>query len=289
VEQAQAESERAASEARYASAVQALGGDMAVQRVAGFTMMSRNIEDRLRSADDARSGSDALNLYRGTLDVFENYLKFPPAQAAPSEEAKATAERRFGTGRGVTQDQIYAAGQFRALLNSEIQELVLSLDSAPDVRVDLAGAPLYGLSLAGIDFAWLDVKYFVAMDVRGSNLQGSTWGRAALGSARMQCANLESTKSRNTDLRGADLHGASLMHANLRGADLRDADLRGADLTGAYVQGAQLGGAQLDGAITQDLVGESADRPEVSGAAEADVPAFGVDRCLDSGWALLDG
>lgn len=294
VKQAQVQARAAANEARYASAMQALGGDFAAQRVAGFTLLRRNVEDRLRTAGDASSRADALSLYQDTLDVYENYLKYPPAPGASSvgpsspqnQPGGGPAERQFGS-HARPQDQIYAAGSLRALLGADDQALVHRLDPHYGVSMDLSFAPIYGQSWAAVDFSWLESKFLNSIDLRGSNLRGSKWGKAALVSARFQCANLgPSGTGSPTDLEGADLRDAQLQGANLQDADLRGANLKGANLTGAYVQGMKMDGAQVDdGTDFADVIGSPADRVEPTGASPSDQPSYDVGTCLDAGVA----
>ncbi len=64
--------ERQTDEARFSAAVTALGGEGQAERVAGCTMLRRNVEDRLRDARNEEDGWDAVNLYQAAIDVFEN-------------------------------------------------------------------------------------------------------------------------------------------------------------------------------------------------------------------------
>ncbi|MFW3172026.1 pentapeptide repeat-containing protein [Geodermatophilus sp. CPCC 206100] len=310
---AQAAIERGASEARYSAGVQAIGGDLAVERVAGFTMLRRNVEDRLRDAQavDAesyeRARGDALALFQVTLDVYENYLKFPPDgepadEAAPPPAAAAGgvelttgdqpfAERMFGE-PDRPQDQIYAAANLRGILGDTNRAAVDVLSPDEPINVDLAAAPLYGQTWRGIDFSWLDAKYFVAIDLRGADLTRSEWGNATLTSAHFQCADLAGARLNTPDpesddeLIGANLRRARLTNANLQGADLRDVDLTGADLTGAYVEGAMLDGAVLDEVTTTGVVGHPASGTDIGEIEASDVAEYEVGRCLDEGHAL---
>lgn len=285
--------DRQTKEARFAAAVEAIGGEQSAERVAGFTMLRRNVEDRLDSARDADDHLDALNLYRATLDVFETYLKSSPAtngvtpsptvavSSGPTIAANPAPVVR-GHGRpSIPEDRSYAAVQLAGLLNADNQELVHKFNRDRAVSIDLSNAELYGQSWSRVDFSWLSGKFFTSIDLRGADLDSSHWGSATLPSAFLQCANLAGARFNNdgqgSPFKGANLHGARLAGANLRNADLRGADLVGADFTGAHIDGARLDGAKFDAGSLQKALGRDA-----GGLVSGTQPTsdYDRDRCL---------
>jgi hypothetical protein len=83
-----------AKEARFSTAVQALGGHEPTERVAGAIMLRHNVQDRLDSAQNAQDQFDAFNLYVTTTTILETYLKTPvepPSSATPAGPPAVTA------------------------------------------------------------------------------------------------------------------------------------------------------------------------------------------------------
>ena len=231
--------ERQTSEDRLSTAIAAIGGDQAAERVGGFSLLSRYVTDQLDVANgddgDAEDRVEAYSLYTVALDVLENYLRSPPSPPTESGEvaAEGTPARR---GYGIPQipsDTQYAANELEAMMELKADVQDLGLESASP-SVDLSEAQLYGKSWDDIDFAWLgDGHNFPGIDLRGANLEDSIWGTTPdegsnLTKAFLQCANLVDAK----------LIGTTLINADLRGADLSGADLTGADLTGIKLHGA---------------------------------------------------
>lgn len=228
-----------ANEDRLSTAVSSVGGSQPAQRVAGFTLLRRHIQDRVMSAKNAEDRRDAYNLYAGALDVLENYLRNPPAmstettQASPGPASGSPPVPSAGLGFGrprVPPDNVYAANELRALMN--LKPAILALQRSTEVQlpmpsVDLSNVQLYGQAWARIDFAWLGGHYFYGIDLRGSNLGRSNWEGSVLDGAHLQCANLSGAILRDVSLVGADLRGADLTGANLIGANLDQAKLDG--------------------------------------------------------------
>jgi Pentapeptide repeats (8 copies) len=260
-------------EGRLSSAIAAIGGQYPAQRVAGFTLLRRQIEKILeravRGGVDAVAGNDAYNLYKMSLDVLENYLKNPAASAQAGDPADGSMKSGLGYGSPHRlSDSVYAADQLKGLLDlkDEVRQ-VAEEQSMP--AVDLSRAELYGQYWPNIDFSWLAGHNFVKTDFRGATLTKSEWGRSSLREAYLQCANLAG--------------------ANFNGTNLTDADLRGADMAGAHFNGAILTGAKLDGAFGLDkayglkkAVGMRLPEPQPSDAT------YDAQECLanDSYWTL---
>jgi Pentapeptide repeats (8 copies) len=216
---------------RLSAAISSIGGDQAAQRVGGFALLRRHVEDRVNTSETPEERLDAYNLYTTALDVLETYLRNPPEA---STEAAKEPTSGLGFGRPhIPYDNKYAAGELRSLmrLKPQIEKFWNSFEvKPPRPSVDLFEVQLFQQSWEGIDFAWLGAHYFAGIDLRGANLKDSDWGASWLVGAHLQCANLE----------GADLRGA-----NLIGADLRGAHLYYADFTGAKLDKVQLDGASF--------------------------------------------
>ena len=277
--------ERAASEARIGTSLDALGGDQPAQRVGGFTLLRRTAETRMESATDDADRTDAFNLYVLALDVIINYLKDPidPPTSAPdpTKPPGIPDSRAFAGG---AQDRQYAATQLRGLLSTENQKRVADLRQNRPVRVDLSNVDLAGVSLPAVDFSWLNTAYTPGADLRAAELSNSRWGTPTLQAAKLQCANLanaQMTRTSNSEQTRANLQQANLSHANLTGADLTGADLRGANLTGATIEGAKLQLADLTDVTWNGVIGSPADRAEITGAARP----FNTSLCVAEGKA----
>jgi Pentapeptide repeats (8 copies) len=222
--------EQQANETRLTTAISSIGADQAAERVAGFSLLRRHVQDQVTAASSEEERRDAYDLYTSALDVLENYLRNPPALPAASATAGAPAGRGYGIPR-IPPDNVYAADELRALLN--LKPAVDSLHIVPSAQrpppsVDLTNVQLFGQSWARINFAWLGGHYLPGIDLRGANLSGSVWGGSTLDRAYLQCANLATADLRGTHLNGADLRGADLTGADLTGAELEDAKLDGA-------------------------------------------------------------
>lgn len=262
--------ERQANADRLSTAVSAIGEDQPAQRVAGFGLLRRHVEDRVNTSKTPEERLDAYNLYTNAVDVLENYLRNPPqASTKPATEPEAG----LGFGRpSIPYDNKYAARELQSLmrLKPEIQRIWNSLKvKPPSPGVDLSNVELFGQSWEGIDFAWLGGRYFPGIDLRGANLRNSVWGKSILSGAHLQCANLE---------------GASFRGANLIGADFRGAHLYQADFTGATFTDASHKEIKLDGATNWDtargLPWDVQPKPGVS-RAEVRKGKDGIENCLD--------
>jgi Pentapeptide repeats (8 copies) len=253
--------EQQANAGRLSTAISSIGGEQAAGRVAGFTLLSYHVQDRVRASDSPEERLDAYNLYTASLDVLENYLRNPPH--AKAEAAEESAGLGFGRPE-IPYDNKYAAGELRKLmrLRPEIEQLrkLIKAESGVDTlapTVDLADVQLVQQSWTDIDFAWLGARYFAGIDLRGANLAGSKWGASFLVGAHLQCA---------------DLKDANLQEARLEGADLRGANLEGADFTKAVLTDIQLEGATGQG---KGLPKELQPRPGTSRVQD------GIETCLD--------
>jgi hypothetical protein len=197
---------------QLATAVTALGGNTAAQRVAGVTILERNVAEQLAFVTNRRSRENAYSLYTSAIIVLSNYLR----SGAP---AKAD-----GQCSDVTSDITYAADELEALL--ALQHQVANLNQGK-VAIDLSNVELCNQYWSGIRFDWLSSAYLPDIDLRGANLQKSDWGGAFLYGAHLQCANLAGADLSHATLTDADLRGANLVGATLP-ATLRDAQLVGA-------------------------------------------------------------
>lgn len=261
-------------EARFSTAVQALGADEPAERVAGAIMLRRNVEDRLRSARDENDRQDAFNLYVTTENIIENYLKAPvesppsptlpglPTVMAAGRNQSATSSEPDARSRAAhpASEHTYVAGQLAKLLAKKNGGMLPGLVNNQWVSIDLANVKLAGQHWPRVDFSWLDGKYFYGIDLHKANLTNSSWGNATLTSASLQCANLAGAKfnlEKDGKLIGAHLEKAKLRHANLQNADLRSTHLEGADLTGAYIHGTRFDPDGLQGATTDGVIVEN--------------------------------
>jgi hypothetical protein len=245
-----------ADESRVSTAINAVGAKFLPQRVAGFTFLRRHIEavmDRAVEDGTERSARDALSLYEGSLDVFENYIKNPIPITA-SERLSQSADSKLGVGRpDVPSDVLYAANDLRELLELTQQRAIHVLrklahlpkedDQLP--AVDLSNAQLYRKSWSTIDFSWLETNYSPNIDLRGANLTDSRWNGSTLSGAHLQCANLNHAHFNQASLVNADFRGANLYATDLRGADLEGADFTDARMVRVKVEGAE----HMDSAI----------------------------------------
>jgi hypothetical protein len=261
--------EQQADAARLSTAISAIGADQAAERVAGFGLLRRHVQDRVNASETPEERLDAYNLYTNALDVLELYLRNPP-QAA-TEAAKEPAAG-LGFGRpSIPYDNKYAARELQSLmrLKPEIVKLQHSFeDEPPAPTVDLTEVQLTQQSWEGIDFAWLGGHYFPGIDLRGANLKNSIWGASWLVGAHLQCANLE----------GANLRGANLLGADLRGAYLKNTDFTEAKLEGVMLEGATL--SETKGSETKGLPKSMRPKPGVS-RAEIDKGEDGIENCLN--------
>jgi hypothetical protein len=261
--------EQQANADRLSTAISAIGGDQAAERVGGFALLRRHVEDRVNTADTPEERLDAYNLYTSALEVLVNYLRNPSEASTAAKEP--TAGLGFGRPR-IPYDNKYAARELQSLmrLKPEIQELRGSLEAeAPPPAVDLFEVQLFQQSWAGIDFAWLGGHYFAGIDLRGANLRHSVWGESSLEGAHLQCANLE----------GADLRGTNLIGADLRGAHLYDADFTDAKLDRVKLDGATF----LEKAKGLDSI-RPRPKPGVSRADDG-IGQDGIEECLNSDYS----
>ncbi len=311
VKVAQDGNERQTVEARFSDSIRSIGSDTPTERIAGFIMLRRNVEQRLRHADQDGDPSETVLLYGTAVEVLASYLKSVPRQpdppaaavpAAPTVDPAVVDPAADGLGAADVPvapptpaapapgpatpgqptppsptERQYAAKQLANLLGPTNRRLVLRYATLPlGISVDLASADLHGTQMAGVDFSWLSGKYFAAVDLRAATLTRSRWGDAFLGGALLQCANLGDARL-NDDDEGApkelaEIIGADLNQAHLEGANLAGADLRKANLVGAHLDGADITGARLDGA---DLTGAHLDGVLGRDASGLVVPAGG--------------
>jgi len=186
------------AENQLSTAITALGGTTAAQRVAGVTLLERNVADQLTVATNSQSRQNAYGLYTSAIIVLSNYLRsgMPTTTNTPCPYVSA--------------DIRYAADELKTLL--DMQQQVMGLKEGIPA-LDLSRTELCSQYWHGIRFNWLETAYLWKIDLRGANLANSHWGKAYLADAKLQCA---------------DLRGSDLSHATLTGADLRGANLAGA-------------------------------------------------------------
>jgi hypothetical protein len=188
------------TENQLSTAVTAIGGATAAQRIAGVTLLERIVAEQLTSATTKQSRQNAYSLYLSSIIVLSNYLRSGPPLAV------------HGPCPTVGVDVVYAADELETLL--DMQQQVIGLKEGRPA-IDLSRTELCIQYWKGIRFDWLSSAYLWKIDLRGANLEDSRWGVAYLADAQLQCA----------DLRGADLSDATLTGADLRGANLVGATL----------------------------------------------------------------
>ena len=288
VEAAEKGSIQQADENQLSTAITAIGGGTATERVAGFTLLRWNVTNIVESAahmGDSTDRAHAYALYATALDVLANYLRgasiatvvaTPSASSTPASTAAGVTSpspastSNFGLGYGTPSsprdrtvpgpDAYYAADALQELLSLESEVKQLKEDAAADLGVDLTNVELWGQRWQGVRFNWLGGHYFPGIDLRAADLIDSHWGTSSLAGAYLQCA----------DLSGADLRGT-----NLTNADLRGANLTGADLQGAIVKGARFEGAILTGVSTSGVSGSA----DLKRAAAAPPPKWDQPAC----------
>jgi hypothetical protein len=202
------------AENQLSTAVTALGGATAAQRVAGVTLLEGNVAEQLALASNEQSRQNAYYLYMSAIIALANYLRSGTPLAVDAVCPTTTL------------DVEYTADELKKLL--DLAEKVVGFNVDP-IAIDLSRTELCSQDWTGINFDWVATAYLWKIDLRGAYLQHSYWGRANLSDAQFQCA---------------DLSGADLRYANLAGADLRGAYLVGAGLPKTLKH------AQLVGAIT---------------------------------------
>lgn len=267
VDAAEKGSVRQASEGQLSTAITAIGGSTATERVAGFTLLRWNVTNAVESAartGDATDRADAYALYATALDVLANYLRgagietgsaTPAASGTPGTIADTATSpspaptSAFGLGYGMPRssrdrtvpglDAFYAADALQDLLSLESDVKKLKPSAAAALGVDLAYVELWGQRWYGVRFDWLGGHYLNGIDLRAADLGDSRWGTSSLVGAYLQCA----------DLSGADLRYTNLTDADLRGANLTGTKLQGAIVTGAHFEGATLTGVSMNGVI----------------------------------------
>lgn len=222
--------EQQSADNQLSTAISAIGGGTAAERVAGMTLLDLNVRSRISSATSALDRQKAFGEYVTAIDVLANYIRSASPPAANATVA-ASAPTKFGLGygyplggQGSPFDVVYAADELRDLLG--LKDQVMALQIGRSVGIDLSRDELFGLSWAGVRFDWLDA-YMPKIDLRGANLADSSFAGSDLAGAFLQCANLS----------GADLSGADLSYADLRGANVAGASFRNANLTHARLTG----------------------------------------------------
>lgn len=279
VDAAEKGSVQQSSEDQLSTAITAIGGSTATERVAGFTLLRWNVTNTVESAartGDATDRADAYALYATALDVLANYLRgagietgsaTPAASGTPGTTAVRVTSpspaptSTFGLGYGTPSssrdrtipgpDAYYAADDLQYLLSLENDVEKLKPNAAGALGVDLSYVELWGQQWEGVRFDWLGGHYFPGIDLRAADLRDSRWGTSSLAGAYLQCA----------DLSGADLRGTNLTDADLRGANLTGADLQGAVVTGARFEGATLTGVSINGVIGSASLKQAAAAP----------------------------
>lgn len=265
VDAAEKGSIRQASEDQLSTAIAAIGGSSATERVAGFTLLRWNVTNTVESAartGDATDRANAYALYATALDVLANYLRgagtetgsaTPAANGTPATVAHTGTNpspaptSTFGLGYGVPPasrdrtvpggDAYYAADDLQYLLGLESDVKKLKPNAAADLGVDLAHVELWGQRWYDVRFDWLGGHFFPGIDLRAADLRDSRWGTSSLAGAYLQCADLSGADLRHTNLTGADLRGANLTGAKLQRANVTGADFEGATLTGVSMNG----------------------------------------------------
>ncbi len=124
--------------------------------------------------------------------------------------------------------------------------VVLELDSARFVGMELNGIDLSSASLMGVDFSGAGL---IGADLSGSKLFATTFVR--------------------TDLSASILSGSDLVAANFIRASLNTADLQRSDLSGANLTSVDLRAADVTGAIFFATTLAGIDLSRVTGLAEA--------------------
>lgn len=208
---------------QLSTAITAIGGDTASERVAGVTLLRLNVAERVASAAGRPEQRDsARGAYITALDVLANYLRGNATEPADAIPAPPSTAQDFGLGHGKPNgqqppfDAVYAGDQLRELL--KMAPAVKSLDGhKPSPAIDLSKDELYGMPWSGISFDSLNKGYLRQVDLRMANLANSNWGNANLQHAYLQCANLTGADLRKADLTGADLRGANVEDANFAG------------------------------------------------------------------------
>jgi uncharacterized protein YjbI with pentapeptide repeats len=254
---------RQVDEGRLSVALDAIGGDQPAQRIAGMTLLRRNVTERLDRANSdgatEEDRRDAYGLFGASLLIVQNYLR-------SAEISSARPGTPAGEGYGfpkLASDTVYAARELQRLLALNKQVTSLSREK---LGVDLSHVVLYGQAWRGIDFSWVN-HYSRGLDLRGANLRESRWGTSDLANSHLQCADL--TKS----IFGLDKPGGGFYNASLVSADLRGANLTGARLP-ADMTNAKLDGANLDGT---DFTNANLNGVDLSAAVNVD-RAKGLDR-----------
>ncbi len=215
-----------AAESQLTTAVTAIGGETPAQRVAGLTLLRRNIATRVSAAEatsDTLTRQDAYDAYVTSLSVLATYVRGNSALGGPAD---TTVSPSFGLGYGILEtpqpiDIAYATDELELLLGMTKEITVIHPGRPP--AIDLSYDELYHLSLRGINFGWLSAAYMLHIDMRMTNLAMSRWsGTSFLVHAFLQCADLSGADFRGANLTGADLRGANVSGANFEGAIIRD-------------------------------------------------------------------
>jgi hypothetical protein len=207
-------SDRQAHESRLAAALSSINSDEYRSRAAGYGLLRRNVERRIRSADTEAERGDAADTYVFAVDLFITYIRVQPA----STDIRSTSDSERETST--------LAFQLAKLI--ELYPDVRA--AAPDLSfgLELNEIPFGPVSWPGVDLSGLTFASFNGADLRNANLAGSNLTGVSMDHASLECANLA----------GATLIDAGFVEADLRGADLSGADLRGANLKNVNLEGA---------------------------------------------------
>ncbi|MHC1560602.1 pentapeptide repeat-containing protein [Actinomycetospora sp. C-140] len=266
--------ERQNRETRLATAMEALGSDDPAARIGGFTLLQRNIEERLAVAETPENTvadrEDAAVLYNSALDLVENYLKSPDKTGGDPTTVGQGVPR-------VPAEVSYVVGRLGSLVRLGPRVTAIRRGThSPRPNIDLANAMLYKTTWNNVDFSDLpeSSKFFPRIDLRGASLGGSGWAGVTLTGAFLQCAVVPRAGAdtarpvfvsfRNADLTHADLRGADLSGADFTDANLESADLRGANIAGTILTNAGVVNARFDdtfGTPTGVPVGRPAHAP----------------------------
>ena len=189
---------------QLSTAISAIGGTTAAERVAGMTLLDLNVRTRISSASSTLDRQQAYGEYVTAIDVLVNYIRSADTTQSPGA-VSVSARPSFGpgygyppAGQGMPFDVAYAAAELRDLLG--LKHKVSALGVKVSIGIDLSRDELFGLSWAGVRFSWVDA-YMPKIDLRGANLSGANFKGADLAGAYLQCA----------DLQGANLSGANLI------------------------------------------------------------------------------
>jgi uncharacterized protein YjbI with pentapeptide repeats len=114
----------------------------------------------------------------------------------------------------------------------------------PEIKIDLSGADLTGITLIGFDLSWSNLSgaKLANANLEGVNLHKALLVQAKLDRARLCKANLQLASLSGASLAGADLSRASLEEAVLQEANLEKTILAKAALSQAHIDKSNLAG-----------------------------------------------